>query len=104
MSMPGEILRRLHMLLNRGRFQAELDEEMQLHIELRRQQQVSAGLSPDAARSTAQRKFGNATHLKETSHMAWGWAWLESFTQDIANGTRSLFLHPGISILPPAPP
>jgi predicted permease len=99
MSLPGEILRRLHMLLNRGRFQAELDEEMQLHIEMRQQQQISAGLSPDAARSTAQRKFGNATNLKETSHMAWGWDWLESFAQDIAYGTRSLLRHPGITIV-----
>ncbi len=99
MSIPSEILRRLHMLLHRGRFQADLEEEMRLHIELRQQQQIAAGLSPDAARSTAQRKFGNATHLKETSHMAWGWDWLESFAQDIAYGTRALLRHPGITIV-----
>ena len=32
MSTPGEILRRLQMLLHRRRFQAELGEEMQLHL------------------------------------------------------------------------
>ncbi len=99
MCIPGEILRRLHMLLHRGRFQAELEQEMQLHIELRQQQQIAAGLSPDAARLTARRKFGNATHLKETSQMAWGWDWLKSFAQDIAYGTRALLRHPGITIV-----
>ena len=35
MSMPGEFLRRLQMLLHRGRFQADLEEEMRLHLDLR---------------------------------------------------------------------
>jgi predicted permease len=99
MSMPGEILRRLHMLLRRGRFQAELEEEMQLHIELRRQQQMAAGLSPDAARFAARRKFGNATQIQETSHRTWGWDWLESFCQDIGYGTRALLRGPGITVV-----
>ncbi len=99
MSMPGEILRRLHMLLRRGRFQAELEEEMQLHIELRRQQQMAAGLSPEAARFAARQNFGNAARIKETSYRTWGWDWLESFCQDIAYGTRALLRSPGITVV-----
>jgi predicted permease len=90
MSTPGEILRRLHMLLHRRRFQTELAEEMQLHLDLRQQQHIVAGLPPDSARSLARHKFGNPTHMKEKSYMTWGWEWLESFVQDAAYGARAL--------------
>jgi predicted permease len=99
MSMPGEILRRLHMLLHRGRFQADLEEEMRLHLDLRQQQHIAAGSAPDAARFAAQRKFGNATRLKETSHMAWGWEWMESFAQDIGYGARAMLRSPGVTLI-----
>ena len=99
MSMPGEILRRLQMLLHRGRFQADLEEEMQLHLDLRQQQHIAAGSAPDAARFAAQRKFGNATLLKEKSHTAWGWEWMESFVQDIAYGARAMLRSPGVTLI-----
>ena len=82
MSLAGELRRRLSMLVHRGRFQRELDEEMRLHLELRRQQQIAAGVDPEAAHWSAQRRFGNVTRIKEKSHMAWGWSWLETFLQD----------------------
>ncbi len=82
MSFAGEFRRRLTMLLHRGRFQRELDEEMRLHLELRRQKLIAAGLTPEAARQSAQRRFGNTTRIKEKSHMAWGWDRLETFLQD----------------------
>jgi predicted permease len=90
MNTPGEILRRLHMLLHRRRFQAELGEEMQLHLDLREQQHIAAGLPPDKARFIASQKFGNAARMKEKSYMTWGWEWLESFVQDAAYGARAL--------------
>jgi len=99
MSLAGEILRRLHMLLYRRRFQADLEEEIRLHIDLREQQQIDAGLSPTGARFAARRKFGNATHLKEISHKTWGWEWLESFGRDIAYGARALLRSPGITAI-----
>src|ERR1700691_2620194 len=99
MSTPGEILRRLHMLLHRRRFQAELGEEMQLHLDLRQQQHIVAGLPPDSARSLARHKFGNATHMKEKSYMTWGWEWLESFVQDAAYGARALLRSKALTIV-----
>ncbi len=99
MSTPGEILRRLHMLLHRRRFQAELGEEMQLHLDLRQQQHIVAGLPPDTARSLARRKFGNATHIKEKSYMTWEWEWWESFVQDAAYGARALLRSKALTIV-----
>ena len=99
MSTPGEILRRLNMLLHRRRFQDELGEEMQLHLDLRQQQHIIAGLPPDRARSLARRKFGNAMHMKEKSYMTWGWEWLESFVQDAAYGARALLRSKALTIV-----
>ena len=99
MSLAGEFRRRLTMLLHRGRFQRELDEEMRLHLELRRQQQIASGLTPEAAHRSAQRRFGNITRIKEKSHMAWGWDWLETFLQDAGYGLRSMLRTPAITVV-----
>jgi len=91
--LPG-LGRRLWMLIRRRQFDADLEEEMRLHLELREQDQIRAGLSAKEARHAASRRFGNATLLKEQSHMVWGWEWLESFLQDIAYGTRAMLRSP----------
>jgi predicted permease len=87
------------MLLHRGRFQREIEEEMRFHVEQRRQQQIASGLSPEAARWSAQQQFGNITRMKEKSHMAWGWSWLETFLQDAGYGMRSMLRTPAITVV-----
>jgi predicted permease len=99
MSLPGEWMRRLQMLFHRRRFRSDLEEEIRLHIELRREQQMEAGLSPRAASSTAHRRFGNATRIREKSHMTWGWEWLESFAQDTAYGIRAMLRSPALTVV-----
>ncbi|MFC5863944.1 ADOP family duplicated permease [Acidicapsa dinghuensis] len=90
MSLTGEFSRRVSMLLHRGRFRRELDEEMRLHLDLRHEQQIASGLTPKEAHWSAQRRFGNVDRIKERSHMAWGWNWLETFLQDAGYGLRSM--------------
>ncbi|KAA6462953.1 ABC transporter permease [Acidobacteria bacterium AB60] len=99
MSLAGEFKRRLDVLFHRDRFQRELEEEMRLHKDLRRQQQLAAGLSDEAARRAANRRFGNATLLREKSSTAWGWDGLTSFSQDAAYGLRSMWRTPAITIV-----
>ena len=52
------------MLLRRGRFDADLDEEMRLHRELREKEQIERGLSPKEAHCAVQRRFGNDLVLR----------------------------------------
>jgi hypothetical protein len=63
MSLAGEWKRRLQMLLHCRRFQRELDEEVRLHVELRREQQIESGLDPSSARQSALRRFGSTTRI-----------------------------------------
>ena len=97
MDLLTEFLRRLRALFNGRRLHSDLDEEMRLHLELRAQQHVASGLPAEEARRVAHRSFGNPTLLREQSHLAWGWEWLESFLKDVAYGLRSLLRNPALT-------
>jgi predicted permease len=99
MSFAGEWKRRLQMLLHRDEFQRELDEELRLHLELRREQQVARGATPEAAQRSAYRRFGNLTRIHERSRMAWGWNWLERSVRNLNYGARTLRRSPSFSIV-----
>ena len=86
------------MLLHNRRFQADLEEEMRLHLELRTQQHVENGLSESAARHMAYRRFGNPIVIREKSYMTWGWGWLESLAKDLRFALRQLWKTPGFTL------
>ena len=99
MNWFAELARRLSMLLRGHQFDADMEEEMRLHLELRVQERIRAGLSPEQARFAARRRFGNPTVLREMSHMAWGWQWFERFLQDVSYGLRAMLRSPGVTVI-----
>jgi len=78
MNRLRELAKRFRMLAHRSRFDADLEEEMCLHLELRRQERLESGMTPDDARAAALRKFGNVPALRERSRVTWGWEWFEA--------------------------
>ena len=95
--MFNEFGRRFLMFFRRSNFDADLEEEMRLHRELRAQEEIERGLSPEEAYYVAQRRFGNELALREESHEMWGWNWLENLGQDVRYGLRILRRNPGFT-------
>jgi predicted permease len=99
MNWLRELARRLNMLLNRRQFDADLEEEIRLHLDMRQREQLASGMTSREAAAAARRRFGNPTILREKSHSAWGWEWLEHFLQDINYGIRAMLRSPGITLV-----
>ncbi len=97
MNWLGELWRRLRFRLHGSRFDREMAEEMRLHLELRAEQQAAQGLDAGAARDAARRQFGNLTQMQEHSREAWGWTFLDTLSQDLRYGLRTLAAQPGFT-------
>ncbi|HEV2115210.1 MAG TPA: ABC transporter permease, partial [Terriglobales bacterium] len=99
MERLGEFWRRLMFLFRRAKFQQELQEEMQLHLEMKARALREAGVVPPEAEAAARRQFGNTLLLRETSREAWGWNLLETVLQDVRYGFRQLRRSPGLTLV-----
>ena len=97
MSFLSTLGRRLRMLVGGSRLDRDLDEEIRLHQDLRRDQLRAAGLSDDQASAAARRRFGNSLQLRDESVDVWGWRWLEQIAQDVRFAIRTLRKSPGFT-------
>jgi predicted permease len=89
-----ELGNRLRGLFRRKQIDRDLEEEMRLHIEMRAQENVEAGMSEAEARRAAHRVFGNRVLAREDSRHIWSFALLETFLQDLRYGARTLGRNP----------
>jgi predicted permease len=80
----GELFRRIRYLINRRRFDAELESDMEFHREM-------------AARA-GRSNFGNTLRMREQAREAWGWTWLDRLGQDLSYAARTLSRSPGFTV------
>jgi predicted permease len=74
--------RKLFWLTQRRRKEAELQEELQFHIDEEAEQRLAAG-----------HDLGNITLLREDTRAMWGWTILEQLGQDLRYGFRTMASH-----------
>jgi hypothetical protein len=70
--MPGRLWRRLRALLDRGKMDGELEEELRYHLESEAEINVRGGMTPEEACLAALRAFGGGERARELCREARG--------------------------------
>ncbi|MBV8733075.1 MAG: ABC transporter permease, partial [Acidobacteriia bacterium] len=79
----------------RDREDAELAEELRIHIAMETRERIQSGENPEQAAFSARRNFGNLARIYEQTRESWGWQPLERFLEDARFGLRLLRKTPG---------
>ncbi len=97
--MLHRLLARIGAASRRNRLDAELREEIDQHIELRRQQLIESGVPPAEALATARRQFGNVTRVREDTRAMWSFPTLDTVLQDLRYGARMMRRSPAVALI-----
>jgi len=77
----------------------ELQRDIEEHIEHETRDNIDRGMTPEAARAAALRKFGNTTRIAEDTWSVWHPAWLDRLLQDVRYAFRVLSRNPGFALV-----
>jgi macrolide transport system ATP-binding/permease protein len=92
------LLRRAWNLLSRSRVDREIDLELASHIEMRMEDNLAAGMTPEDARRDALLRFGNRTATKERVVNMDLVPLLASVWSDVSYTSRQLVRNPGFAL------
>src|SRR5688572_30126647 len=79
--------------------EAEMRDEMRLHIDLETERLQAQGLPPAEARRQAHVRFGGVEKFKEQGREARGFAWIDSLSLDARLGIRMLAKHRWLTVV-----
>lgn len=86
-------------LFGRKRFEKEMNEELQLHIEMQTQAYIKSGMAPAEARRKALIAFGGIENIREEVRETRTFTWLEDIVRDVRIALRGLVREPWFSVV-----
>ena len=92
------IVQRIANLFRRARLDREIEAELQAHIEMRTDENVAAGMTPQNARRNALLQFGNRVSTRERVTAADAHLGVESVLRDVRYAMRQLRRSPGFAV------
>ena len=81
----NELFRRIRYRLNRRRWDADLEADMEFHREM--------------VAHAGRQNFGNMLRLREEAREAWGWTWIDRLGQDLRYGFHVMARSPGFTLM-----
>jgi predicted permease len=90
--------RRIANLFSRSKTEQEIDAELRSHVEMRTEDNIADGMSPEQARRDAGLRFGNRTLIKEQVAGEDAALVIENIWRDIRLACRQLSQSPGFTI------
>jgi len=105
--LPDGTRRVFRLALRRPRIEADVDEEVAFHLEMRKAELIASGMTPDAALGEALRRFGDRQHWsiamtevdRERNALEQRAEWFDDLRQDVRYAVRSLLRAPLFSLL-----
>lgn len=92
-------LRRLSNLFRSNKLQQEIEAELRSHTEMRIEDNLAAGMSPEEARRDALRRFGNPTLWRERMSEIDLMILPQTILQDLRYGARILCRNAGFTVV-----
>lgn len=92
-------IRKFVWISKRRRKEAEINEELQFHLEEEAAEREQEGVAPEQARWDAHRELGNVLLLQEHIRAVWVWTLLEQFVQDFRYALRVMWASKTFSTL-----
>ncbi len=93
------IVDRVRALLLREAVLDDIDEELRLHIEMETEANRERGMSPEQARLSAMKSFGNVGSIRDRAYQVRGGGFMETFWQDLRYSGRMLFKQPSFTLI-----
>src|SRR5215831_11087044 len=91
--------RKLKWLAQRPTREAELQEELQFHLEEEAGDLQEQGLPGESALGAARRELGNVALIQEDTRATWTWTWWEQLAQDLRYALRTMSANKSFSAL-----
>lgn len=92
------MLHRIRALFRRHQIDRDLQEELESHFEEIAQSLIDAGVPAEEARRQARLRLGGAAQIRERSHDAWSFGWIETWLRDLRLAARALWRQPIFSL------